>query len=82
MCNTIVTFINTHEAIKAESEAKKVDMKFNVIPTPTQISKSCGISLKVDEENMPKIYELIEADKIVYKNIYYKNENNEIEVIK
>ena len=48
----IVTFQNTHEAMKAEREALRKQIKVVVAPTPTFITKSCGISLKVDEENI------------------------------
>ena len=72
----IVTFQNTHEAINGENVAKKNNINVTVIPTPTYITKSCGISLKIKEENFQDINKLIEQGKIHIKNIYLKEKDN------
>ncbi|MCJ7691692.1 MAG: DUF3343 domain-containing protein [Clostridiaceae bacterium] len=69
----IVTFQNTHEAMKAEREAIKKQIKLIVIPTPTYITKSCGISLKIEEENIKNIIELIKSETIKVKEIFIRN---------
>jgi hypothetical protein len=69
----IVTFQNTHEAMKAEREAIKNNIKLIVIPTPTYITKSCGISLKIDEENIQNIIELIKSETIKVKEIFIRS---------
>ncbi|MBW9173258.1 DUF3343 domain-containing protein [Clostridium estertheticum] len=69
----IVTFQNTHEAMKAERETVKKQIKVVVIPTPTYITKSCGISLKVCEEDIQSIINLIKAENIKVKEIFMKN---------
>lgn len=66
----IVTFQNTHEAMKAEREALRKQIKVVVAPTPTFITKSCGISLKVDEENILNIINLIKSEIIKVKEIF------------
>ncbi|MBU3182382.1 DUF3343 domain-containing protein [Clostridium psychrophilum] len=66
----LVTFQNTHEAIKAEREALKKNVRVIVVPTPTHITKSCGISLKTDEKNIKSIIKLIELQNINVKKIY------------
>lgn len=69
----IVTFQNTHEAMKAERETVKKQIKVVVMPTPTYITKSCGISLKVDEENIKGIINLIKSEDIKSKEIFVMN---------
>ncbi len=69
----IVTFQNTHEAMKAEREAIKNGIKVIVIPTPTYITKSCGISLKIEEENIQNIIDLIKLETIKVKEIFIRN---------
>lgn len=69
----IVTFQNTHEAMKAEREAIKNQVKVIVIPTPTYITKSCGISLKIDEDNIESITELVKAEAIKVKEIFLRD---------
>ncbi|MGL4453446.1 MAG: DUF3343 domain-containing protein [Sarcina sp.] len=69
----IMVFNNTHEAMAAEKLIEKENIKIMVIPTPTYITKSCGISLKFDEESLEAIDKLIEDDKIKFKNIYFRD---------
>ncbi|MBW9153807.1 DUF3343 domain-containing protein [Clostridium estertheticum] len=69
----IITFQNTHEAMKAERETVKKQIKVVVIPTPTYITKSCGISLKVCEEDIQGIINLIKSENIKVKEIFMKN---------
>jgi len=66
----LLTFQNTHEAMKAEREAIKNKIKVVVVPTPTYITKSCGISLKVDEESFNNIVELIKSENIKVKEMF------------
>ena len=77
----IVTFKNTHEAMNGENQAEKNNIKVTVIPTPTYITKSCGISLKLDTEDFHNLNILIDNGDIKFKNIYYK-EGNEYKLIK
>lgn len=69
----IVTFQNTHEAMKAERESIKKQIKLVVIPTPTYITKSCGISLKIEEDEIQNIIELIKLKTIKVKEIFIRN---------
>ncbi|MGH4119119.1 DUF3343 domain-containing protein [Clostridium sp.] len=69
----IVTFQNTLEAMKAEREALKKQIVLIVIPTPTYITKSCGISLKIGDENIQNIIELIESETIKVKEIFIRD---------
>ena len=68
----IVTFQNTHEAMKGEREAIKNQIKVTVIPTPTYITKSCGISLKIDKENIESIVQLVKSEDIKVKEIFVR----------
>lgn len=70
----ILTFENTLGAINGESELKEKKIKVEIMPTPTSITKSCGISIKVKSEDMQEINRLIEENKIRIKNIYFRDE--------
>jgi hypothetical protein len=67
--------------MKAEKEAIKQKIKLIVIPTPTYITKSCGISLKIDEENIENIIKLINEEIIGVKEIFLRDGEN-VKVIK
>jgi hypothetical protein len=59
--------------MKGEREAIKKQIKVVVIPTPTYITKSCGISLKIDEENIQGIVDLIKSEVINVKEIFVRD---------
>jgi hypothetical protein len=72
----ILTFENTHSAINAESVLKVNNIKGIVMPTPTFVTKSCGISLKLTEEELEKVKPLINEEKIKIKGIILKESNS------
>lgn len=79
----ILTFENTHNAINGESVLKVNNIKAAVMPTPTFISKSCGISLRVSEEELDRVKALIIEEKIKIKGTILKEGSSfkEIELI-
>lgn len=72
----ILTFENTHNAINGESVLKENKIKAIVMPTPTFITKSCGISLRISEEEVEKIKTLLIEDKIKIKSTILKEGNS------
>ncbi len=76
----IVTFNNTHEAMKAESVCINEKLKVTMMPTPTYITKSCGISLKADISIVDSLKEIIKDKKMECKTIYQFTESKLIEL--
>lgn len=70
----IMVFNNTHEAMAAEKLMETENIGVMVMPTPTYITKSCGISLRFDENSVEKINKLINEEKVKFKNVYYRDE--------
>ena len=70
----ILTFQNTLGAINGESILKEKKIKIEIMPTPTAITKSCGISIKINCESIDKIQELLNNKEISVKNIYFKDD--------
>ncbi len=72
----IIVFKNTHDAMSAEKKLNELNYKFRIMPTPTLITQSCGICIRVeDEEELNKI---ISNNTIDFKGIYKKEESNYI----
>lgn len=69
----ILTFENTHGAISAENILKEENIKIEIMPTPTNITKSCGISIKLSDEYIEKVRSIVNSGKIRIKNIYVKD---------
>lgn len=68
----ILTFENTHGAINGESVLKSNNIKAIVMPTPTFVTKSCGISLRITEQEIEKVKPLIVEEKIKIKGTILK----------
>ncbi len=66
MKDFIMVFNNTHEAMEGERILKENGILFIIMPTPTYITKSCGISAAFNKDQLEKI----ETLEIKFKNIY------------
>lgn len=71
----IVTFNNTHEAMQAESLCLENNLRVTMMPTPTYITKSCGISLKIDLKDLNGLKDISNQNKMAYKAIYELKDN-------
>lgn len=68
----LIVFKNTHDAIQGEKVLKEEGMNVIIMPTPTYITKSCGISVRFNIDDVEKVKEIIGQDKIEIKNMYHK----------
>lgn len=68
----IVTFENTYTAMNGEDTLKKENIKCVVMPTPTSITKSCGICLGFEEDEVNKVKNLIKNSTLTCKSLYVK----------
>lgn len=67
--------------MKCESEFKKAGINNTIMPTPTNITRSCGLSIKIKPEDIKDAIKAIDDYKITVKAIYIK-ENNIFELIR
>jgi len=70
----LITFKNTHGAISGEKVLKGIGFEVTVMPTPTSITKSCGISLRIKIDDFDKVYRVIRDGIIEVENIYLKED--------
>ena len=75
----IIVFKNTLDAMNREKILKEENFIFKMMPTPTAITQSCGICIRIEEKKY--IDEIIERNILRYKNIYTKEENIFKEII-
>ncbi|WP_347560937.1 DUF3343 domain-containing protein [Clostridium sp. JN-1] len=76
----ILTFENTHGAISGESILKDNNVEVAVMPTPTFITKSCGLSIRINEKYIDDVKQLIKNKKIEVKKIYMRKDNKYEEI--
>lgn len=75
MSYLIIVFKNTHDAMKAETVILEKNFKIRIMPTPTSITQSCGICVRLDEKE--KLEEVL-ALNFEYKAVYERNEGGYI----
>lgn len=69
----IIVFKNTYDAMSAEKKLNELNYRFKIMPTPTSITMSCGICVRIDEKE--QIDSILSDDILEYKNIYLKDNN-------
>lgn len=57
-----LTFDSTHYAIKIEKRMKEAALKGVMIPTPREVSASCGLSLKFLEADKESMLSLLQEE--------------------
>lgn len=64
----IIVFKNTYDAMSAEKKLEKENITLRIMPTPTLITQSCGICVRI--ENREIVDTIIKDEIIEFKNIY------------
>ena len=67
----IIVFKNTHDAMNGEKVLQEKGVAIRIMPTPTLITQSCGICIRIEDKN--EIDKIIEENTLIYKSIYKKN---------
>ncbi|WIF95844.1 DUF3343 domain-containing protein [Caminicella sporogenes] len=61
----VIAFESTHYAIMIERKLKE-KFKIHTVPTPREITASCGLSIKFDSEYLSKILEELRKENVDY----------------
>ncbi|QLY80436.1 DUF3343 domain-containing protein [Clostridium intestinale] len=80
----LIAFNSTSNAIRAEKELKLNDIEVKVLPVPREITASCGLSIKIEAEDLDKsVFVLKEGniDVAGYYNVSKIGLNRNIEKI-
>jgi hypothetical protein len=54
----IFSFKSRQEAMRLHNSAKRAGISTNLISTPKFVYPGCGLSVKIDSENYPRLYNL------------------------
>lgn len=66
----IVAFNSTHNAIKSEKLLQEANLKSTTLPTPREISASCGISIKFEKDDFEKVKKTLDENNIDYRGFF------------
>ena len=66
----VISFDSTHHAIKGEKLLKESNINVKMMPTPREITASCGLSIRFENEDFEKIEDIIKDSELSIKGIY------------
>lgn len=66
----VLVFKSTSQALKAERILKEAVAEFLVIPTPRQISASCGLAVKVTPNDLEATRSILLDKKVDIEGVY------------
>lgn len=66
----VIAFDSTHHAIKGEKILKDMKLEIRTIPTPREITASCGLSIKFSADNLSQVRHVIKNNELSIKGIY------------
>lgn len=66
----VITFSSTSYALKAEKVMKKIEKPHMIIPTPREISASCGLALKLKQSFVEEYYQILVGEKVPVEGVY------------
>lgn len=67
----LVAFNSTHSAIRAEKELIASGISVRIIPVPREITANCGLSIKLNPEDLKVVREILANNNIEVSGHYY-----------
>jgi hypothetical protein len=66
-----ISFDTTTRAMQAEDTLKGLGVKNTIIPTPREVTVSCGLSIKLDPSAIEVVRDLVQDGRLIIKGIYH-----------
>lgn len=68
--NRLVVFDSVHHAIRAEHFLQQAGVAVELIPTPREITASCGQSVAFNETDIEIVRRILDQEKILFRGVY------------
>ena len=80
----IVSFNSTQYAMRADKLIRENNITSTTLPTPREITASCGISIRFLNDDLDKVSSILKDNSVEFKGIYHikRLENGQKEVNK
>ncbi len=72
----IAVFESTHHALKFEKTIKEGGFKLTIMPVPREITASCGISAKLEADEIEKIKAFAVENNLKVQGYYHVESEN------
>lgn len=66
----IVSFNSTHHTIRLDKLLSEASVRATTLPTPREITASCGISIRFLYDDIDKVKNTLIENSVEYKGIY------------
>ncbi|MGE5380082.1 MAG: DUF3343 domain-containing protein [Methylocystaceae bacterium] len=66
----VITFDTTSQALRAEKLLQTADQDFVMIPTPREITASCGLAVKIYPEDMVQVQADLRNEGVIISGVY------------
>ncbi|MBZ2175397.1 DUF3343 domain-containing protein [Schnuerera sp. xch1] len=73
----VVAFKSTQYAIKADTIFNRHNIKYRTIPTPREITHSCGLAIKFNLDDIKEVGNIIEDNHLETEGIFKIIKDNE-----
>ena len=73
----VITFKSTHHAIRSESVFNNENIEFRTIPTPREVTHSCGLAIKFDLKDTDLARKIVEKNNLDIEGIFRVIKNGE-----
>lgn len=72
----VAVFDSTHYALKFEKVIRDNGFKINIMPVPREITASCGISAKLETDEIERIKALADKENLKTAGYYHVEAQN------
>ncbi len=66
----VISFDSTHHAIKAEKLFKEHNLNIRMMPTPREITASCGLSIRFEATDLAEVEDIIANEELAIRGKY------------
>lgn len=81
MSYILISFESPHHTIKADKILEGSSIKRMVYPIPREISKDCGMGLRIAEADLDKVLQIFKENEILYKHIFPVDSKDHLNLI-
>ncbi len=72
----LITFKSSNYALQTEEVLKEDEIAFKTIPTPREVSHSCGLAILFILDDLDRVKKYIEEGQIMYDNLFKFTKEN------
>ncbi|MCK4261323.1 MAG: DUF3343 domain-containing protein [Halanaerobiales bacterium] len=81
MSYILISFESPHHTIKADKTLEKSSINRMVYPIPREISKDCGMGLRLLQSDLDQALKLFQENDILFKHVFPVDKNDRLSLL-